>query len=69
MSEHIYKTIDLVGSSKKGIEDAVDRALARAAQTVRNMRWFEVMETRGMIENERIGYWQVKLTVGFTLDE
>jgi flavin-binding protein dodecin len=69
MSDHIYKTIDLVGSSKEGIEDAVERAIARAAKTVRNMRWFQVVETRGTVDGNSVGFWQVTLRVGFTLEE
>jgi flavin-binding protein dodecin len=69
MSDHVYKTIELTGSSTKSIEDAVSGAIARAAQTVRNMRWFEVVDTRGHIENNRIAHWQVTIKVGFTLDE
>ena len=69
MSEHIYKKIELVGSSHDGIEDAVRNALARAEKTVRNMRWFEVVETRGHIEGGRIDHWQVTIKVGFTLDD
>lgn len=68
MSEHIYKKIELVGSSPLGIEAAVKNALARAGKTVRNMRWFEVTETRGHIEDGQIGHWQVTVKVGFTLD-
>ena len=69
MADHIYKKIELVGSSPEGIEKAVENALARAAKTIRNMRWFEVVETRGHIEDGRIGHWQVTICVGFTLDE
>ena len=69
MSDHIYKKIELVGSSASGIEDAVNTALARASQTVRNMRWFEVSEIRGHIENGAVGHWQVTVKIGFTLDE
>lgn len=69
MSEHIYKTIELVGSSRQGIEDAVAQALTRAAQTVRNMRWFQVTDTRGTVDGNRVGHWQVTLKVGFTLEE
>jgi flavin-binding protein dodecin len=69
MPDHVYKTIELVGSSTKGIEDAVERELARAAKTVRNMRWFEMSEVRGQVENGKVAHWQVKLTVGFTLEE
>lgn len=68
MSEHIYKKIELVGSSPDGIEAAVKNALARAGKTIRNMRWFEVTETRGHIEDDKIGHWQVTVKVGFTLD-
>ena len=50
MSEHVYKSIELTGSSKKSIEDAVEKALARASRTIRSMRWFEVQSTRGYIE-------------------
>jgi len=69
MSEHVYKAIELTGSSKKGIEQAVQNALARAARTVRSMRWFEVMETRGYIEKQKVAYWQVTLKIGFTLED
>jgi flavin-binding protein dodecin len=69
MSEHIYKKIELVGSSPNGFEEAVRNALARAEKTVRNMRWFEVAETRGYIENGKVGHWQVTLKIGFTLDD
>jgi flavin-binding protein dodecin len=68
MSEHIYKKIELVGSSPDGFQAAVENALSRASRTVRNMRWFEVIETRGHIEEGRVNHWQVTLKVGFTLD-
>jgi flavin-binding protein dodecin len=68
MSDHVYKKIELVGSSPRSIEEAVSNALARAGKTIRNMRWFEVTETRGHIENGKIDHWQVTLDVGFTLD-
>jgi flavin-binding protein dodecin len=68
MSDHIYKKIELVGSSPNGIEDAVKNALARAKKSVRNMRWFEVTETRGYLEEGNIAHWQVTLKVGFTLE-
>jgi dodecin len=69
MSEHVYKTIELVGSSTRGMEDAVQRAIAKAAGTVRNLRWFEVVDTRGHIEGGKVAHWQVTLKVGFTLEE
>jgi flavin-binding protein dodecin len=69
MSEHVYKTIELVGSSPKGAEQAIKNAIAKASQTVRNLRWFEVAETRGHIEGGKVAHWQVTLKIGFTLDE
>jgi len=68
MSEHVYKKIELVGSSTKSIEDAIQRAIVKASQTVRNMRWFEVTETRGDIRDGAVAHYQVTLKVGFTLD-
>ena len=69
MANHVYKTIELVGSSTVGLEDAIRTAVGRAATTVRNLRWFEVIETRGHIEDGQIAHWQVTLKVGFTLEE
>ena len=69
MSEHVYKTIELVGSSPKSADEAVRNAIARAATTVRNLRWFEVIDTRGHLEDGEIAHWQVTIKVGFTLDE
>lgn len=68
MPDHTYKMIELAGSSTKGSDDAVKNALARASKTVRNMRWFEVTDTRGHIEKNKIAHWQVTIKVGFTLD-
>jgi len=68
MSEHTYKKIELVGSSKIGLEDAVQNAIAQASETLRNLRWFEVVETRGQIENGQVAYWQVTVKLGFTLE-
>jgi flavin-binding protein dodecin len=68
MSNHIYKKIELVGSSPDSIEDAVQNAISKAAKSLRNLRWFEVLETRGQIEEDKIGHWQVTIKVGFTLD-
>ena len=68
MSNHIYKKIELVGSSPDGIEDAVKNALSKASSSLRNIRWFEVVETRGHVEDGKIGHWQVTIKVGFTLD-
>ena len=69
MSKHVYKVLELVGSSPDGSDEAVRNAIARAGATMHNLRWFEVLETRGHIENGRIGHWQVTVKVGFTLDE
>ena len=68
MNEHVYKLIELTGTSATSIEEAVNNALARAAKTVRNMRWFEVTETRGKIDAGRASQWQVTVKVGFTLE-
>jgi flavin-binding protein dodecin len=69
MSEHVYKMLELTGSSATSIEDAVQNAIARAAKTVRRMQWFQVLETRGHIADGRVSHWQVTVKVGFTLDE
>jgi len=69
MSDHVYKTLELVGSSTASSDDAVKRAVERAALTVRQLRWFQVIDTRGHIENGTIAHWQVTIKVGFTLEE
>jgi flavin-binding protein dodecin len=69
MGDHVYKTTELVGSSKTSIEDAVNQAVERASRTLRHMGWFEIVETRGHIEDGKIGHWQVTLKIGFRLDE
>lgn len=68
MSDAIFKKVELVGTSETSIEDAVNNALAKAAQTVRNIRWFEVLETRGSVEEGKVGQWQVTLSIGFRLE-
>ncbi len=69
MSDNVYKVIEIVGSSTTGIEDAVEKAIARASSTLRDIRWFEVKETRGHVENGRVAHYQVTLKIGFTLHE
>ena len=69
MSDHVYKTTELVGSSTASIEDAVNQAVERAAKTLRHMGWFEVVETRGHIEGGKIAHWQVTVKIGFRLDD
>lgn len=66
---HTYKKIEVVGSSKNSIEEAIDNALAECAKSVRNMDWFEVTETRGHIENGKVGHYQVSLKVGFRIGD
>lgn len=66
--EHIYRVVELVGSSETSIEDAIQAAIRRADETLRHVRWFEVVETRGVVMNGRVGHFQVRLKVGFTLD-
>lgn len=68
MANHVYKKIEIVGSSSTGIEDAIKNALSKAAESVHNLRWFEVVETRGLIEDNQVAYWQVTVKIGFTVD-
>ncbi len=69
MSEHTYKMIEVVGSSAKGSDDAVRNAVARAGKTLHNLDWFEVVETRGHLVGGKIAHWQVRLKVGFRLED
>lgn len=69
MTDHVYKKIELTGSSEISMEDAVKKAIAKASETIRNMRWFEVIETRGFIEDDKVAYWQVTVKIGFTIEE
>ena len=66
--DHVYKILELVGSSENSIEDAIKNAISRAAKSVREMKWFEVTQTRGHIENGAVRHYQVTLRVGFTLE-
>lgn len=68
MSDHVYKKVEVVGSSPVSMEDAVKNAVSKAAESVRNLRWFEVVETRGHIEDQKVAHWQVTVKIGFTLD-
>ncbi|WP_035673083.1 dodecin [Bradyrhizobium liaoningense] len=67
--DHVYKILDLVGSSETSIEDAIKNAISRASKTIREMKWFEVVQTRGHIENGTVRHYQVTLRVGFTLEQ
>ena len=69
MSNHVYKHIELTGSSKTSIEEAVNGAIERASKTLRNIHWFEVVDTRGHVVDGKVAHWQVTIKAGFTLDE
>lgn len=69
MADHVYKTIEITGSSSESIETAIKNAVSKAAETVRKLRWLEVLETRGHIDGGEIAFWQVTLKLGFTLED
>ena len=69
MTDHIYKQIELTGSSPVSSDDAVRAAIGKAAKTVHAMHWFEVVQTRGHIEDGGVKHWQVVIKVGFRLDD
>ena len=68
MSNHVYKKIEVVGSSKESVEAAIQNAIDKTSKTIHNMRWFEVIDTRGYIEDSAISYYQVTIKIGFTVD-
>jgi len=68
MTSHVYKSIELTGSSTVSIEDAINAAVSKAAQTIRNIRWFEVTQTRGYLEDNKVAYWQVTVKIGFNVE-
>lgn len=68
MGDHVYKVIEIIGSSAKSIEDAIQQAIAKSGETLRNLDWFEVIETRGHIVEAKVAHYQVKLKIGFRLD-
>ena len=69
MPDHVYKQLELTGSSAKSSDDAIKTAIAKASKTVRNMHWFQVIETRGHIDGGKVAHWQVTIKVGFTLED
>ena len=69
MAGHVYKKVEIVGSSPNSLQEAIENGVAKAAKTLRNLRWFEVVETRGQLEEGKIAHWQVTLKIGFTLDD
>ena len=68
MNDHVYKVVEIVGSSATSIEEAIQTAVARASTTIRGIRWFEVVNTRGNVEEGRVAHYQVTLRLGFTLE-
>lgn len=68
MTDNVYKQVELTGSSQVGIEDAISNAIAKAHETIRNLRWFKVVDTRGHIEDGVVQHWQVTIKVGFTME-
>ncbi len=68
MSDHVYKMIEIVGSSAKSSDDAIQQAISKAGQSLHNLDWFEVVESRGHIVDGKVGHYQVKLKIGFRLD-
>jgi hypothetical protein len=69
MTDHVYKQVELTGTSATGVEDAVQKAIAKAAKTVRNIHWFQVVDTRGQVADGRVVRWQVTIKAGFTLED
>ena len=68
MSNHVYKTLELTGSSPISIEEAVQTAIGKAHETVRNIQWFSLVETRGHVTDGKVSHWQVTVKLGFTLE-
>lgn len=69
MNEHVYKSIEITGSSPQSIQHAIETAIAKASKTLRNLHWFEVVETRGHIDDGKVAHWQVTIKVGLRLDD
>jgi dodecin len=69
MSEHVYKSVEITGSSPEGVTEAIDRAIAKASETLRNLDWFEVVSVRGQIDEGRVAHYQVTLKIGFRLED
>jgi flavin-binding protein dodecin len=69
MTDHVYKSLELTGSSDKGFQEAIQRAVSKAHQTIRNIRWFEVLDMRGHVSDGQVAHWQVTVKIGFTLED
>ena len=69
MTDHVYKSVEVTGSSTTGVTEAIDRAIAKASETLRNLDWFEVVSVRGQVDEGRVAHYQVTLKIGFTLED
>jgi flavin-binding protein dodecin len=69
MSEHVYKSVEITGSSPEGVTQAIDRAIAKAAETLRNLDWFELVSVRGYIDEGKVAHYQATLKIGFRLED
>jgi dodecin len=69
MQDHVYKSVELTGTSAEGVEQAIQNAISRANDTIRNIKWFEVSQVRGSIDGGKVSHWQVTMKLGFTLED
>lgn len=69
MSDHVYKSLELTGTSAQGVQPAIENAIGRANATIRDIKWFEVTQVRGAVENGKVAHWQVSMKLGFTLED
>ena len=69
MSDHVYKSVEITGSSPAGVTEAIDRAIAKASETLRNVDWFEVVSVRGHVADGKVAHYQATLKIGFRLDD
>jgi dodecin len=69
MADHVYKSLEITGTSSKGSDDAIRTAISRASKSIRNIKWFQVLEVRGGIDGAKVAHWQVTIKIGFTLDK
>jgi dodecin len=69
MTDHVYKSVEITGSSEAGVKEAIDRAIAKASETLRNIDWFEVLDIRGHVEDGKVAHYQVTLKIGFRLED
>ena len=69
MTDHVYKSVEITGSSPAGVKEAIDGAIAKASQSLRNLDWFEVVSIRGQIDEDSVAHYQVTLKIGFRLED